>query len=195
MIRRITSALLIGGAGLFQSEATGRLIFKNIEGDITWTSHLDCPDPLSKEDNSSITDNIYDWCMAICNNNLIRRSIDDAHLALTYPHEALVFVYRGLEWIKEGLKLEWEDIAKDMGVPYKDIKNLKKFANRDTGIRHATETGKKARGNAEAYSHWVCGLFDAVNAARSRIDSSFKPMTSEEIANAIMKASPLVPYP
>ena len=111
MIRRITSSLLIGGAGLFQVESVGRLIFRGIEGYVTWTSHLDQPDPLSNEKSSDTVESIYGWCRVLCENHILRRATDDAHNALSYPHEAFVFVYRGMEWLKKGLRIRWEDIA------------------------------------------------------------------------------------
>ena len=109
MVSRITSSLLLGGAGLFQAEAMGRLLFEGIEGKVVWHSHLDLCDPMSKEQSDGITDSVYDWCRALCQHTILRRAADDAHLALTYPHEALVFVYRGLEWLKLGLKVTWKD--------------------------------------------------------------------------------------
>ncbi|GAG97761.1 unnamed protein product, partial [marine sediment metagenome] len=115
MIRRITSSLLIGGAGLFQAEAMGRILFKGVEGSVTWDSQLDRPDPLCKAPSDEIIDSVHDWCSAICQNDPLRRAVDDAHMALTYPYEALVFVYRGLEWLKMSQKIGWKDLANDYG--------------------------------------------------------------------------------
>ncbi len=195
MVRRITSALLVAGAGLFQAEAVGRIFFKKIEGDVTWTVHLDQPDPLLKVETSSIEGRYYDWIRAICKHNILRRAIDDAHLALTHPHEALLFVYRGLEWLKVGQSVEWDDIADDIGVPADDLRELKKTANYETGVRHASKTGGKLRASVENYGTWVAGLFHAINAARARVEKDFEPMTTEQITDAVMRAVPVVPYP
>ncbi len=195
MIRRVTSSLLLSGLGLFQAEPMGRLIFKDVCGMVTWESHLDGPDPFRKEDSSEEVKKVYDWCGALCKNNILRRAADDAHIALTNPHEALIYVYRGLEWLKEGQDIGWELIAKDIGVSNTDIRNLKKSANRETGVRHATKDGTKMRANFENYSTWVCGLVDAINASRKRLEPEFEPMTPKEVADAVMKATPLLPYP
>lgn len=196
MIHRVTSSLLLSGLGLFQAEAMGRLIFKDVCGMVTWDSHLDGPDPFTKEDYSEvIIRKVYDWCGALCKYNILRRAADDARIALTHPHEALVYVYRGLEWLKEGQEIEWELIAEDIGVSNNDIRDLKRIANRGTGVRHATKDGKKMRAKFDNYSKLVCGLIDAINAARKRFEPEFMPMTPKEVADAVMRATPLFPYP
>jgi hypothetical protein len=195
MIRRITSSLLIGGVGLFQAEAMGRLLFKGVEGAVTWDSHLDFPDPLGEKYSDDIIKRVYDWCGALCQHDPLRRAVDDAHMALTYPYEALVFVYRGLEWLKMSQKLEWEDLATDMGVTLKQVKELKKTANHQTGVRHATDKGSKMRAIAHNYGTWVCALLDAINSARARLDSTFHRMSPDQVSNAVMRAMPVVPYP
>ncbi|MCH8041867.1 MAG: hypothetical protein IH977_16215 [Nitrospinae bacterium] len=124
MIRRVTTSLLLAGAGLFQAEAMGRLIFKNIQGEITWSTHLDHLDPLDDVEPTEVIKRVNDWVQAITKSKILRRAADDAHLALTYPHEALVYVYRGLEWLKIGQSIGWEDIARDIGVSKKEIKQL-----------------------------------------------------------------------
>ena len=52
----------------------------------------------------------------------LRRSADTAHLALSHPHEALIFIYRGLEWLKRGTGVGWDQIATDIGVPLSALK-------------------------------------------------------------------------
>ena len=195
MIRRITSSLLLGGAGLFQAESMGRLLFRGVEGSVTWDSHLDRPDPLSSAESDEITDMIYDWCITLCKHDSLRRAADDAHLALTFPHEAIVFVYRGLEWLKMSQKLAWKDLASDLGVSVKHLRDFKKMANIQTGARHATKSGSKMRANAENYGTWVCALLDAINAARVRLEPTFHKMSPQQVANAIMRAMPVVPFP
>ena len=195
MIRRITSSLLIGGAGLFQAEAMGRILFKGVEGSVTWDSQLDRPDPLCKAPSDEIIDSVHDWCSAICQNDPLRRAVDDAHMALTYPYEALVFVYRGLEWLKISQKLGWKDLANDIGVPMKHLSELKKTANYQTGVRHATQKGNKMRALPGNYGSWVCALLDAINAARCRLDKDFQRMSPEQVSNVVMRAMPVVAYP
>lgn len=115
--------------------------------------------------------------------------------AHSHPHEALIFVYRGLEWLKAGQHLTWEDIARDLKVPVKEIKEFTKHVNLETGVRHASLSGRKVRPHFETYGTWVCGLLDAVNAARARLEAKFIAMTAEAVGNAVAKALPLTPYP
>jgi len=195
MVQRVTSALLIGGAGLFEAEAVGRLLFAGVEGEITWSSHLDRPDPFARLDDEPVRTAVLDWYQALCQHTILRRAANDAYLALSYPHDALVFVYRGLEWLKSGQNLKWEDIARDLKVPVKEVKNFTKLANHETGVRHATTSGKKIRASFDTYGTWVCGLLDAINAARARLEKKFTPMTPKAVGDTIAKAVPLIPYP
>lgn len=195
MAQRVTTSLLMGGAGLFSAQAMGRVIFRNIEGDITWTTHLDNSDPTDVKDEKKLVESIMDWFGAICESHILRRAAQDACSALASPHEALVFVYRGLEWIKLGQKLKWEQIAKDLGITEKELKEFTRTANHETGVRHATATGQKMRADLHTYATWVCALLDAINATRARLEKDFKPMSSEEVASAVWKATPFVPYP
>lgn len=103
-------------------------------------------------------------------------------------------MYRGLEWLVVGLGLSWEDLAKDLGVPVSELRDRKKTANADTGVRHAAKSGIKMRANAGNYGSWVCALFDAINVARARLEPGFKPMNSREVAEAVMRAVSAVPY-
>ena len=93
-----------------------------------------------------------------------------------------------------GLNRSWEELAGDLGVPVSELRDLKKAANVDTGVRHAAKTGVKMRANAGNYGSWVCALFDAINAARVKLDSEFKPMTAAQVSEAVARAVPTVPY-
>ena len=126
---------------------------------------------------------------------MLRRAINDAYQALLNPHEALVFVYRGLEWLKTAQELKWDTIASDIGVTTSELKELTKAANFETGVRHASRSGRKLRASLENYGTWVCGLIDGINAARVRIESDFKPMTPETVAAAVAKAVTGNPFP
>lgn len=194
MVRRITSALLLGGVGLFHPRAAGRILFRNMEGTVSWTSELDHPST-DKEESENSAISVMDWFGAICKHPALRRAADDAHLALALPHDALVFVYRGLEWLHEGLGTSWEELAKDMGVPFSEVRELKKTANTEFGFRHATKTGGKMRADVLNYATWVCGLIDAMNVARTRLEPGFTKMSPKAVSDAVLRAAPLVPYP
>jgi hypothetical protein len=190
MMRRLTSALLISGAGLFHAEAMGRLIFNGMPDEIRWTSQFDWVGEVEDLDPTPV----YDWFTAFSHHRVLGRAADDAHLALTYPSEAGVFVYRGLEWIVVTQHLSWSDIAKDIGVTPSEMKEFKKFTNYELGIRHAVKSGIKLRASPENYGTWVCALFDAINAARARLEPGFTPMTSTQVAEAVFKSAPRIPY-
>lgn len=194
MMRRVESALLLGGVGLFQAVASGRLIFRNVQGEISWTTHLDWPDLIAEKVSTVDPAATYDWFSALTNHTVLRRAADDAHLALSNPHEALIFVYRGFEWLVVGTGMSWDDLAKDVGVSVNEIRDLKKTANVDTGVRHAAKTGIKMRASSDNYGSWVCGLLDAINATRARLESGFVKMTAEQAGQAVARAIPAVPY-
>jgi hypothetical protein len=194
MVRRFTSALLLGGAGLFQAEAAGRLLFTDIKSEIRWTAQLDRKKATLPEAPKEIVAAVLDWYGALCDHIVLRRAADDAHFALSHPHEAYLFVYRGLEWLKEGLGLDWEQIASDIGVPLKDLREFKKIANYETGVRHASKSGQKLRADAEDSSIAVCNLFDAVWAARKRIEPKWEVSPPETRSQAVMMAAALELY-
>jgi hypothetical protein len=194
MMRRVTTALLLGGAGLFQSSAVGRLTFKRLDGRVEWSAQIDQGEVAPPKESAEVEAAIVDWFTAICDSTVLRRAADDAHLALTQPHEAYIYVYRGLEWLKEGLSIGWQDVAADIGCSEKDIREFKKTANYNTGVRHASKTGAKLRANPEGYSFAVAALFDAICGARKRLDPNFAEPLPEKRAEAIMKATPIVAY-
>jgi hypothetical protein len=194
MVRRFTSSLLLGGAGLFQAEAVGRLMFTDIKSEICWTAQLDRKDVTVPKASDEIAAAVLDWYGALCDHIVLRRAADDAHLAMSIPHEAYVFVYRGLEWLKEGLAVDWEQIADDIGVPSKDLREFKRLANHETGVRHASKSGQKLRANAEHSAIAVCNLFDAIWAARKRIEPKWEGSSPEKRSEAVMMAAPLEAY-
>jgi hypothetical protein len=194
MVRRITSSLVLGGAGLFQPEACGRLFLRNIKGEVSWTGYLDWPDLSAEKVSRASSDTVHDWCKALCSHSVLRRAADDAHAALSNPHEALIYVYRGLEWLVEGLGIRWDDLAHDLGASIAELRELKKTANVDTGVRHANKSGAKMRADTRNYYSWICTLFDGINGARARLEPGFEPMGPKEVAEAVGQALPVVPY-
>ena len=49
-----------------------------------------------------------------------------------------LYVYRELEWLKEGLGISWGDVAADVGAPLADLREFKGIANHETEVRHAS---------------------------------------------------------
>ena len=195
MMRRVTAALMMSGFGLFQAESVGRVLFTDVWGEaVTWTPHFDHPDPELTRMAQSDTDVLYGWIQALCVHTYLRRAAEDAYNALLNPHEALVFVYRGMEWLVEGMGFTWEGIAKELGASKNDIRELKKTANVETGVRHASKSGMKLRAIPENYGTWVAGLFDIINAARARVEPNYVSIGGEKGGEMISRAIPHVPF-
>jgi hypothetical protein len=193
MVRRLTTSLLLGGLGLFHAETSGRLFIRNVHGDISWTSYFDWPAP-ADQPGPGAAEKVNDWFSAISKHTMLRRAADDAHLALSNLHEAVVFTYRGLEWLVVGRNISWDELAAEIGAPVNSLRELKKLANVDLGLRHATSTGIKARANLGTSGSAVALLFDAINATRVKLEPGFKPMTSTECAEAILRTMSPFPY-
>lgn len=179
--RRLTTALLLGGVGLFRAKAVGRILFHDVQGNVTWLCDLETrPTPEGDP-------RVYDWFQAISQHTVLRRAADDAYSALASPTEAFFFIYRGLEWIHTGLGVSWRELAAMLDVPETALKQLGKIANVETGVRHASRSGAKLRAEMDNAT-WVCGVIDAVNAARKRLEPGFIPMTPEEVSQAVLQA-------
>jgi hypothetical protein len=195
MMRRVTAALLMSGFGLFQSEPAGRVLFIDVWGElVNWTAHIDHPDPEVGAMPAESTDILYGWIRALCIHTYLRRAAEDAHAALLNPHEALVYVYRGLEWLVEGMGFTWEDIAKELGGTKNDIRELKKTANYETGVRHASKSGRKLRAEPSNYGTWVAGLFDIINAARAKVEPGYVSVAGKEGGKFLSRAIPHIPF-
>lgn len=194
MVRRVTSSLMMGGAGLFQPETCGRLFLRNIKGDVSWTGYFDGPDNSAERVSRESSDTVHDWCKALCEHTVLRRAAEDAHAALSNPHEALIYVYRGLEWLVSGMGIRWDELAPDLGATVAEVRELKKTANVNTGVRHATKSGIKMRADMKNYYSWVCALFDGINQVRARLEPGFEPMAPKSVADAVGQALTLMPY-
>jgi hypothetical protein len=191
MVSRVQSALLLAGKGLFQAQAVGRIFLESIQDETNWFTQLDLP--TSKADVA--TDVVYDWIKALTAHTMLRRAAADAHYALSHPYEAGTFVYRGLEWLVVGEGRSWEDLAPDIGVSKSQVRDFKKLVNVDYGVRHASRSGEKLRADVQNYGTWVCALIDAINATRSRLESGYKPAAPETVAEAVVLAMLVDPYP
>jgi hypothetical protein len=192
MMNRLQAALLLGGCGLFQAEPVGRIFFESTLSDKTsWFSQLNIPLTHEVGDVAAV----YDWLGALSKYVMLRRAAVDAHLALSHPHEAGAFVYRGFEWLVVGEGRSWDDLSTDIGVSKAIVRDFKKFVNVDYGVRHASRLGDKLRSNLENHSTWVCALIDAINATRSRLEPDYKVAVPEVVAQAVMQATTFDPYP
>ena len=92
MIDGLTCALLFGGHGLVQAETMGRVFL----GSVQEKPNLFVQTNLPPGDREPATAATYDWLRAFTAHTALRRAAMDAHSALSNPHEAGVFVYRGL---------------------------------------------------------------------------------------------------
>ena len=196
---RVIAALLIGGAGLFQPIPMGRLLLDTPLDTLSWHTQLD-EEPFYSEGVRAIHDafdheEFGSWFACICQNTPIRRALHDAIQAMNDPVEAFVYIYRGFEWLKDGLGLSWHDIAGDLGVTTKDLKAVGQIANDESGVRHASRSGVKQRASLETYGTWIVGLIDAIESARARIDSTYTACDSTRIVHKLKVAIPTNPYP
>jgi hypothetical protein len=169
----------------------GRLFLQSVQERPDWFAQLDFP--TSRPDAAG--DDVEDWLRAMNEHVILRRAAADAHSALSNPHEAGTFVYRGFEWLVVGEGRNWDDLAADIGVSKADVRDFKKLTNVDYGVRHASRSGKKLRAETQNYSTWVCALIDAINATRSRIEPGYKVAEPEAVAHAVVKAMPIEPFP
>lgn len=191
MIGRVQVALLLGGKGLFQAEAVGRIFLESIQENANWFTQLNLPTSKSEQAPKAV----YDWFEALCKHTMLRRAAADAHFALSHPHEAGAFVYRGLEWLVVGEGRSWDDLAEDIGVSKSEVRDFKKLVNVNFGVRHASRSGVKLRAKLQNYATWVCALIDALNATRSRLEPGYKVAQPTTVAEAVMLAMPVDPYP
>jgi hypothetical protein len=191
MMSRVQSALLLGGKGLFQAEAAGRIFLESVQDKPSWFTQVNLPS--AKADVAPPA--FYDWLGALTRHTMLRRAAADAHFALSHPHEAGAFVYRGLEWLVVGEGRTWDDLASDIGVSKADVRDFKKLANVDYGVRHASRSGIKLRADLENYGTWVCALIDAINATRFRLEPGYKAADPIAVAEAVVIAMPVEPYP
>ena len=199
MADRVVSALLISGAGLFRASPMGRIFIEAPVETLRWDSQVDL-EPFYSERVRAVhdafdKDEFGSWFGFICENTPIRRALHDAVQAINNPVEAFVYIYRGFEWLRKGLKLSWDDIANDVGVSTKQIKAVSQIANDESGVRHASRSGVKQRASLETYGTWIAGLIDAIESARARTDKSYTASDSKRIAEKLKVAVQCDPYP
>ena len=87
-----------------------------------------------------------------------------------------------------------KELAREIGTSYSNMRDLKKYANSDTGLRHASESGVKVRADPETYGTWACGLVDAINGGRSRFEAGIQRMAPSEAARVVSQAIRAIPY-
>jgi hypothetical protein len=188
MINRIVGALLMSRAGLFTPITRGRVFFKSIRElnleaqpfmEITYS------DEVKRVHSGFGEDNFKGWLQAICETTFVRRAVDDAILAMRVPTEAFVYLYRGFEWLEDGLHISKKEMANAIGVNLKNLKDLGKLANVESGVRHASNTGVKIRANMLTDGTWICGLIDGINYARKKLDNAFVVMSPADVADLV----------
>jgi len=103
MMSSLQGALLLGGRGLFQAEAVGRLFLSALPKLPEWVVQLNATDSQENVDTTAV----YDWMGVLVRHTMLRRAAADAHLALSHPHEPGMFVYRGFERLVLGEGRRW----------------------------------------------------------------------------------------
>jgi hypothetical protein len=200
MIGGIQSALVMSSAGLFVPQLKGRVHLMGADS-LDWATEFDLS-PFYADEVKRIYEGFdlkkfEGWYAALSKHIFLRRAVADLVIAMRTPTEAFVFIYRGFEWLEDGLKLKIskKEMAVALGVEHSHYKALGKMANVETGVRHASSTGSKIRADTETYSTWMCGLVDGLNSARSKIEKGFVRMAPKEVAEAMTVAVLLDPYP
>jgi hypothetical protein len=177
MIHRVVSALLMSRAGLFNPITRGRILFKGSDN-FDWSAQtfleLTYSEEIKRVHAGFTETNFLGWLGVICDHTFLRRAIDDTVLALRVPTEAFIYLYRGFEWLEDGLKISKKEMAAAIGVEVKHFKELGRMANDfDSAVRHASRTGVKTRADLVTYSTWICGLIDGINYGRKKIERDF----------------------
>ena len=199
MIDRVVSALLISGAGLFIPSAKGRLSLDVPLEVLTWQCKIDLQPfygQLARETHEVFDEEEFEsWLVLVCQNTAIRRALHDMVQAIKDPVEAFVYIYRGFEWLKNGLNLTWDEIAADLRVSKAQIRQLGRIANDDSGVRHASESGTKQRASVETYGTWIAALLEAIELSRARLDSKYEPSGPKRMAERLSVSMQWDPYP
>ena len=195
MANRVVIALFLGGLGLFKLKAMGRMLFEDIGfEELRFHSHLDLGD-IEEEEKKQEIEQLTDWYTFICLNNLFRRAADDAYSALLYPVEASFYVYRGMEWLLRAGNIGWRELADDMGISFKEIKEFKRIVNVELGQRHGVDSARKLRAQTRQYGMLVADFVQGICKVRKRVDKDYKVPSPKDVSKIVMKAIPLVPYP
>ena len=92
------------------------MLFKSVKG-LDWQAQmameLTYSDEVKRIHSGFSEDNFRGWLQAICKTTFLRRAVDDAILAMRMPTEAFVYLYRGFEWLEDGLHIEKGDGERD----------------------------------------------------------------------------------
>ena len=195
MVNRVLTSLFMAGMGLFKAKATGRIFFKDIgTEELKFTSHLDLRS-FKEENHKAEIELVSDWYKFICLNNLFRRAADDAYSAALNPVEAIFYVYRGMEWLLKAGDIGWRELAEDIGVTFKQIKEFKRIANVELGQRHGIESARKERAQTPKYGSLVSDFVYGICKVRKRVDSDYEVPSPKEVSDIVIKALSIVPYP
>lgn len=194
-VQTICACLVVTGCGLFRFRAVGRILLKS-RGIEEWGADLRPNDPNANiKSDEAIQETFEDWYGACTQNLMIRRSLEDLYNSLIYPKEAPIFVYRALEWIKEGMNLQWEDLPRYLNLPKKEIREFKKLLHHpEISVRHGRKSGKKLRADASLFGAWSANVLEILNAIRAETEPNYVPMTPTQMAEVISRCAPLTIY-
>ncbi len=196
MANRVITALFLGGLGLFQHKAMGRILFFDIGfEELRFQSHLDLWDIKKEEENKEEIEQLADWWKFICENTLFRRAADDAYFALLYPVESSFYIYRGMEWLLKAGNIGWRELAEDIGVSFKEMKEFKRAVNVELGQRHGIDSGQKLRARLREDSMLVADFVYGICKVRKRVDKDYEVPSPKDVLKIIVKAIPKGPYP
>jgi len=173
----------------------GRLLFEDIGSEeLRFHSHFDLRD-IEEEKEKQQIEHLADWYKFICLNDLFRRAADDAYFALLNPVESIFHIYRGMEWLLKAGNIGWRELAEDIGVSFKEIREFKRAANVELGQRHGIESARKMRAQTRECGMLVADFVYGICRVRKRVDNDYEVPTPKDVSKIVMKAIPIVPYP
>jgi hypothetical protein len=191
-VQQVCACLLVIGCGLFKFRAVARILMKSVQM-ASWEVDLRPNDVHAKIKRGEIIQKSFvNWFVACSRERWMRRAIEDLYNSLISPKEASVFVYRGLEWIKNGLGMRWEELVKYVDLPPKEIKAFTRMLNDpEVAVRHGTKSGKKMRASSIHLSSSAT-LLEIVNGIRAEREQGYQPLTPAEMGQAIARGAPVV---
>jgi len=171
MTSRVLAALTVSELGHCSPVDRVQVFLKDVQGEPFVFAPLEVGENRPSPEDASRK--VADWLEAFSDHSFLFRAADDANTALRILDEGLLFVYRGFEWLKQGLGITWRNLGQATDIDQKDINGLKAYVNPDSGIRHASRSGTRRRYPPVDVLVGAHLLLHATRVARCRVDPSY----------------------
>ena len=100
-----------------------------------------------------------------------------------------------MEWLLKAGNIGWRELAEDIGISYKQIKEFKRMANVDLGQRHGIENARKLRSQALRCGMFVADFVYGICKVRKRVDNHYEVPSPKDVSKIVGKSLPIVSYP